>query len=303
MHAGITHAAAGEEALGPARASLPELPNDLYALNYLANFQRLTGLYTTRDFTFDKDALNAFRGIIRYVRNARLDAYHLCRLPCFTATSNIARPPWTHLLLDSMFWFHRLTTYAPERRPSFPSWSWAGWKRAVESSPMALMSKRSLYDHTNRTWTFLQIHLQDIQLEAQDGSLLPMDTIWEHGSHDEIQKALDTVTVIYFTAPVFSADVFLDMPNFFRTQSINFSWYPLRNELVAKINSSEWSCLLVSYKQSDLAYGDERMAVMLVVQWEEDQVTAERVTLYFACSEYGSFTETPNLERRRVRLV
>lgn len=304
VHTGRTQVTAGGGPLGQARASLPARRHDLEAARELANFLRLTSLYSTRDFTFDNDALNAFRGIIRYVRNTRPDAYHLCGLPFFTAFCAEDKPPWTHDLIDSMFWFHNLKSRSPERRPSFPSWSWTGWKRAVIASPMDLMSKRSLDDHTNRSWTFLQVHLNKIQLETLDGDILAMDTLWGNGTPDEIQGALDIVAVISFTAPVVPADTLLTMIDTFHNQSINFQWCPLRDELVTKMRSGEWSCLLLSYKQSDPAYGDEKMATLLIVKWEDDQVAAERVTLYFVCADGNdAFSKPPDLDRRRVRLV
>ena len=88
--------------------------------------------YSARTLRYDKDSLNAFRGVMRSYVKRKLSICQLWGVPLpvmddFTETSRY--------FADSLAWHHRYdwrdAANAPKRRTQFPSWSWAGWQGEV----------------------------------------------------------------------------------------------------------------------------------------------------------------------------
>ena len=106
------------EALGPLEAFAAR-PVEFQALTrYKLPFERYNQLlrdYSHRQLGYDSDALNAFTGILNTLKYA------------FTFFWGLPRERF----LDALFWRSRDGAMSL-RRGTFPSWSWAGWKFAVD---------------------------------------------------------------------------------------------------------------------------------------------------------------------------
>lgn len=113
------------------------------------SFQFRVHEFIRRDFTFDSDALDAFRGILALFEESNNPISHLCGIPLFSFTSfrkpNSVTP--TQVLATALSWHFDCPMI---RRPEFPSWSWAGWKpsltKARESRASSCFHIRALQD-------------------------------------------------------------------------------------------------------------------------------------------------------------
>lgn len=116
----------------PWRSTGTHVISDHDAINNL--WQRVQE-YTCREMTFPEDSLAAFRGVLQfYVRGAptgqaKTTLSGVCGIP-FSIPSPIFETAISDELSMGLCWSHAhcRTSY---RRPSLPSWSWAGWMGQV----------------------------------------------------------------------------------------------------------------------------------------------------------------------------
>jgi Heterokaryon incompatibility protein (HET) len=95
--------------------------------------------YTSRELTYQEDALNAFAGIQRLFERMNCPLTFIMGIPilpsCYHETPwyrkyevldciSLARCPEESFLLG-LTWYHKI---AGTRRHEFPTWSWAGWR-------------------------------------------------------------------------------------------------------------------------------------------------------------------------------
>ncbi|PTD05043.1 hypothetical protein FCULG_00000332 [Fusarium culmorum] len=95
--------------------------------------------YTRRDLTYDNDSLNAFLGILRRLEttigNGKM--FDILGVPLWAPQLDqgpavIGLPRTRDIFaLSTCFWHHKDGMIAT-RRPHMPSWTWAGWKGAVD---------------------------------------------------------------------------------------------------------------------------------------------------------------------------
>ncbi len=84
----------------------------------LRQYTVLANLYSYRSMTDPKDALNAFSGIMQYLTEIEYSKGFFRGLP-----------------VEDLNWALMWTAKAPsDRRPDFPTWSWAGWNAALSDT-------------------------------------------------------------------------------------------------------------------------------------------------------------------------
>ena len=89
----------------------------------LQQFYEYVREYTKRNLSFDSDALNAFYGIAQYLeRTAGL--HNIWGIPYFAKSFQAD-------FTRSLCW-QNTDPGSDIRRTEFPSWSWQGWRRAIE---------------------------------------------------------------------------------------------------------------------------------------------------------------------------
>jgi hypothetical protein len=106
--------------------------------------------------TNDSDSLNAFLGIVAYLRKAWFSRGLVWGMPLTDFP-------------QSLRWYHPRWV-KPRRRPEFPSWSWTGWEgQAIYSESLNLegTKERGRVDvSTDMTVKFVRIEEQILVLEA-----------------------------------------------------------------------------------------------------------------------------------------
>lgn len=100
--------------------------------------------YVRRDLSFDSDILNAFYGILHYYWfQEERPTYNAWGLP-FPTEDWLFRPQtsstFSRLFSTALFWVSNKDQ--PERRPGFPSWTWAGW---YDLAPKQTDARFSMY--------------------------------------------------------------------------------------------------------------------------------------------------------------
>lgn len=164
----------------------------------LQDFWRRVEEYTSRQMTFPEDSLAAFRGVLQfYVRHApthhgRMPLASVCGIPFFIPSSASESAVSQELSLG-LCWSHSHGSNS-RRRPSFPSWSWAGWvgqahggsDERVESLLWDICFEVVDSDgsHIRKSW--YDMACQDSEVLVLEGNVLPRDalSLTENGQLD-----------------------------------------------------------------------------------------------------------------------
>jgi prolipoprotein diacylglyceryltransferase len=259
------------------------------------HFASILEMYSKRQITKEADTLVAFLGVMNHIRQSRPTTQLLRGLPFFRASEE-TRPvtlidSFEELVTTALSW----TSYerefnSPQRQSTFPSWTWAGWNGEV------------------RFWIGIldnQCFLRHAQLESSSGQTVVSSPLYK----DNIQHELDTVTLIQFEAPMIPAASFsvaedpyvaTDSDDNSYSESLEFRVAGQKvlpdeclriytpDQLVENICKGIWSCFMLCAGE----YLGERYSIfVLVVRWEADQVTAERIGSF-------QFISDPNEDAR-----
>jgi hypothetical protein len=122
--------------------------------------------FTQRELSHSADMINAFQGIFQvFERSAQHPVYHFMGVPIpppwevrITRPKSIGRTPEGSFVIGLSWMLHWSKS---DRRPQFPSWSWAGWKSALANSGWPIYDKLS----------DLKINDVSVWIEEKDKSL------------------------------------------------------------------------------------------------------------------------------------
>lgn len=199
-----------------------------------------------------------------------------------------------------------------KRRPMFPSWTWIGWQGPVKFMHFS--------GYVTERWSCVR----NVQLEDLSGKFLDLPVILESSDQDSIQHALSTVEIVSFEALVILAHYITQYEATNNVDPASSStadsgsikvadqyvscWIDpspgFFSQLAKNVQTGAWTCLLISAVTLRV-YEHEKF--VLVVKWEEDQITAERVGAFgLRALEPDQATCGPleeTMEWRCVRLV
>ncbi|KAF2850240.1 HET-domain-containing protein [Plenodomus tracheiphilus IPT5] len=249
------------------------------------DFVDILETYSARQITKEVDTLDAFRGVFNHIRRSQPMTQLLRGLPFFKSSSE--NGPWIDsfekIVTAALSWYpcdDKVT--AAQRRPMFPSWTWAGWSGRVEFGFKDIFGRETQY--------FVRL----VQLESSSGQIVVSDELYR----DDMQHVLDTVTLIQFEAPIIPADSFFSTKDHLvnthsddgsqnKIHEIGFAgqlWFVLdhngsdiTDQFIVNVRKGIWSCFMLCAQgrgiESELGY----WSYVLVVCWKADQVTAERI--------------------------
>jgi hypothetical protein len=299
----------------------PQPPEMTSLLDSWDHFAMLVQRYSSRHITFEEDAFNAFLGVMIDMRRTRSMAYTLYGLPFFRFSGQEPIRQLNSIMFAALSWYHRDVFFTGEqstqheryrRRVVFPSWTWVGWQGEATFMCQAL--------HLNQYRT----SICEIQLETTSGTVLMPSALPDWLDYTKIQLLLDSITAIHFEALEITMDMFSkDDVNWvpqdaWRSNKIAnrcldghaVPTFDVIQNLVANVRRGVWSCFILGKQISTNAHD----RFVLIVQWKEDQVTAERVGAFMTTvadafgshrrpteDELGPFEE--KLKGRRVRLI
>jgi hypothetical protein len=259
------------------------------------SYSDLVALYSRRELTFERDTLNAFRGIMHDLRRLRSTAFNLCGLPFLVAPEEDTCEFWSSRLVNALYWSSYYLHAQQKRRRMFPSWTWAGWHGRTQFPGLRLRSTDRYYKPM----------IQGIQFGNQAGDIFDPRVLFQQMSHDEFQQRLDDVTEIHFDAPNIAAGGPTDQYDY--TRGFFFLMITLDRldkyefrELIEKKQDDTWSYLLMDVS------ADGWTVVAMAVQWKEDGVSAERIGMLEVRTTKNLKKEVAilnKIERRRVRLI
>ncbi|KAL7795608.1 heterokaryon incompatibility domain-containing protein [Trichoderma afarasin] len=150
-----------------------QTPVDIFK-RYLSNIEE----YSARKLTYAEDSLNAFRGIARQFWYGKHAVHNIWGLAYHPA------PPEerTSSFAQSLSWRHTRDCWdpsqSPQRRPQFPSWSWAGWEGEVRYESL-LSWRNSLFRNLTRAVSFenqidSSITLEEIGSNPDETCIFPV---------------------------------------------------------------------------------------------------------------------------------
>jgi hypothetical protein len=281
------------------------------------HFASVLELYSKRQITKEADTLNAFLGVMNQIRRSRPTVKLLCGLPFFE-TSECKHQVTTidsfaHLVTAALSWHSRTDeSRLHQRQSTFPSWTWAGWSGEAE------FWLRHVVEARHRPF------LRDGHMEACSGQTVVSSALYSRDLHLE----LDAVALIEFEAPMISAASFAIIQDpaansnhddkcaknySFRT--CNGRIYPDSyrdryrfQQLIENVQNGKWFCLvLCAGRISEEGEDEEYSIFVLVVRWQADRVTAERMDSFCIYSDMIDDAKLENMEEtwtwRRVRLL
>jgi hypothetical protein len=259
------------------------------------SYSDMVVLYSRRELTFERDTLNAFRGIMHDLRRLRSTAFNLCGLPFLVAPEEDTCEFWSSRLVNALYWSSYYLHAQQKRRRMFPSWTWAGWHGRTQFPGLRFRSTDRYYKPM----------IQGIQFGNQAGDIFDPRVLFQQMSHDEFQQRLDDVTEIHFDAPNIAAGGPTDQYDY--TRGFFFLMITLDRldkyefrELIEKKQDDTWSYLLMDVS------ADGWTVVAMAVQWKEDGVSAERIGMLEVRTKKNLKKEVAilnKIERRRVRLI
>ena len=136
----------------------------------LEQYGSMVDIYFTKSLTFQGDALNAFAGIGRCFANNVWGLPQICGVPLLGRQSpqvtDLSRTR-LNLFISSLIWTS--TLYLQQRRPGFPSWSWAGWSGDRASRFRTKVDRPALE-------TFRAV-CRNVMFEYPDGRVVALDDI------------------------------------------------------------------------------------------------------------------------------
>jgi hypothetical protein len=262
------------------------------------SYSDLVALYSGRELTFERDTLNAFRGIMHDMRRLRSTAFNLCGLPFLVTPGDDTCETWSHILITALYWSTYGIHTRKKRRSIFPSWTWAGWHGHAKFPG-------STSDHVPLD---LEPIIQGMRFGNQAGDTFDPRILFKQISHDKFQQTLDDVTEIHFDALNISAgglpaDEYDYTSSFFfegAARSMDGRDYFEFIELREKVQDDTWSYLLMA-----VAF-DGRSVLAMAVQWKEDSGFAERIGMLELETKVNVREEVGilnKIKRRRVRLI
>lgn len=132
--------------------------------------------YSTRQLSYDSDAMNALLGMFRRYQAAMNPAFHVWGVPIIPPGEGHGGEERTHKTLEESF-LAGLTwslAEAGKRRAAFPSWSWVGWKSD------SLVVPPILWCDTTRSLGVTSLRLAArVSLGRKDGSFPPFERTFE----------------------------------------------------------------------------------------------------------------------------
>jgi hypothetical protein len=123
--------------------------------------------YNSRDLSFEDDSLKAFAGIAKYFETFKCPISQIAGIPYLRPSVFSDETPSFDCLVAALCWRHIECCWSGVgkiiRRPTFPSWTWAGWAGAASWTDL---------------FTFEQMDLvslvDDLECEMDDGTLVPL---------------------------------------------------------------------------------------------------------------------------------
>lgn len=258
----------------------------------LRSFQKFTNLvrqYTKRTLTFDSDILNAFTGIAHQLSASNLLTYNFAGLPYVPWVDAVSREKLVSLALSCEI---VLEEGESERRPGFPSWTWAGWKGVA------------YWFHRPGELDDIFPAMSNIRFESADPP-----------GHEEsvtsefTQSFLDGVIAISFDATLvpmeyiaFDEDCGDSDDRLFMGGETLEDWCDLSVSTVAeKLEKGLWSCLILACIAPDESSEVHRVSVY-IIEWQ-DGTTATRLGITMSYLKLSLLQKLQKVEQRRVRLV
>ncbi|KAK5996856.1 hypothetical protein PT974_02201 [Cladobotryum mycophilum] len=136
-------------------------------------FTKLLRDYTRRELTYPDDKINAFLGIMNAFGRIEPTWTHLWGVPIMMPQelggyelSSSLEATVSHELVNGLTWCAESRFYQHARLKMFPSWSWAGWERAV-------YSVRSL----DKEWVSPVDKSICVGVELQNGEVVPWEKL------------------------------------------------------------------------------------------------------------------------------
>jgi hypothetical protein len=251
------------------------------AYNSYKRFTRLVAEYKQRTLSFDSDALNAFTGIARHLQTTARPTYSFTGLPYI---------PWADietrekLISLALVFFMDEAKGISERRPAFPSWSWAGWTGPAWWS---YERRYNLEDVCSA--------MSNVLFESSSSS----NAIVAIQSNPS-QKFLDGVHAIHFEARVIDLEHISFVSSKVTMYKYVKGWCTVTEaEMLDNLAKGVWSCLLIGYERISSVKGSP---FLLFVEWQDEE-TAVRLG---SVRNWDLSIEPPiadTLPRRKVRLV
>lgn len=253
--------------------------------------------YSTRQMTYDSDALNALDGILRRFQAKPSFNHNILGIPLKTNSRDNTQPLLNqNLFISSLSWHH---TEPPRRRNCFPSWTWAGWEGHLG---VHRNFGSDGYETDMRLW-----------IERSDGQRVAWSEYWkEFWTNEGKERCLAHFSCLYVEATVFKVQLssrsskkspsntsqIIDIINPYN--GFPYSTIQLPRDLLesSKVKTDLWDCILLGRKAK--VSGPD----IMLIQWSGD--TAERVwagTLFLKSPHLSSLdAHLPPGMRRRFRL-
>jgi hypothetical protein len=235
--------------------------------------------YTSRQLKYDSDSLNAFTGIIRHFQTSKIPVISLMGLPLLPGIPHSFRNTQPPFIAASLCWRHRDRSGAQysrtQRRPQFPTWTWAGWAGAVDWPPQFSPS----------SWRDFYPHILSLRIEANNGSIIDLLDIAVYPSGESCQSPSSVIALHCTMWIIPPENIGFDGRSVkIGSHAIQFylSQGPKNLEQVWELlNNGCWALLVIGSTRSGMG-----AVYLMVIELESDSVSRVGLAVWF-CDYFG----------------
>jgi Heterokaryon incompatibility protein (HET) len=268
------------------------------AVGNLVRYLEHVHQYSSKNLSFEEDALEAFAGITSHLQRARDPIFQAWGVPFWYPRGKAAAEVCKSIVVG-LLWRNipdrDPKSKKPYRRPGFPSWSWAGWVGQVEflipvSYPM------------------FESKVVGVHLEYESGNLVKLNNVFSNPSR--VMKDFSAPLALHLEALVTPiSSIAIDDP--FQPSLWNIAGFPAVVNLsqggheefaiLEYFSTGSWELILCGTEE--FHWYSEKPGISLIII-ENHKDSASRIgTVVVECGNVEKFKKSVKMEMRTIRLI
>jgi Heterokaryon incompatibility protein (HET) len=268
------------------------------AVGNLVRYLEHVHQYSSKNLSFEEDALEAFAGITSHLQRAKDPIFQVWGIP-FWYPRGRASVEVCKSLVVGLLWRHICdqdpSSNKPYRRPGFPSWSWAGWVGQVE---YLVPVSYSMFNPT----------VIGVQLECESGDMVKLSNVFS--SPSQILRDFSTPKALHLEALVVSLSS-ITVENVLESSLwivvgykaiVNLSQGPHDESTVSELFANRAYELILCGTEEFHWYTEKPGISFIVIENRKEHVS--RIgTLVVECGNVEKFKKLVKLDKRIIRMI
>ncbi|KAE9376481.1 HET-domain-containing protein [Stipitochalara longipes BDJ] len=268
------------------------------AVGNLVRYLEHVHQYSSKNLSFEEDALEAFAGITSYLQRARDPIFQVWGVPFWYPRGRAAVEVCKSIIVG-LLWRHIRdldpTSEKPYRRPGFPSWSWAGWVGQIEFLVPV-------------SYPMFESKVIGVHLEYEPGNLVKLNNVFSNPSRT--MSDLSTPAALHLDTLIASLPS-ITVGNSLHPSAWNIAGFnaianlsqsPHDQKAISELFLSKTWELILCGTEAFHWYTEKPGISFIIIENHKDH--ASRIgTVVVECGNLDKFRKIIKMEKRRVRLL